>query len=151
MGDHHTSGDSVMRIRTATAAAAVVGLVAAASTPAQAAGDNDAEIALLKQQLKIMEQKLDRLQKQSSANAAAAASANAKAENAKAEVKTAVMSANAAYPVKGTAPISGVVVTMPNNRPTICTADGENCISLTSRIHWDVGGYDYRPNSAATS
>ena len=140
-----------MRIRTATAAAAVVGLVTAASVPAQAEGNNDAEIALLKQQLKIMEQKLDRLQKQSSANAAAAASANAKADNAKAEVKTAVMNANATYPVKGTAPISGVVVTMPNNRPTICTADGENCISLTSRVHWDVGGYDYRPNSAATS
>jgi len=43
-----------------------------------------------------------------------------------------------------------VVVTMPNNRPTICTADGANCVGITGRVHWDVGGYDYRPNTAAT-
>jgi len=39
---------------------------------------------------------------------------------------------------------------MPNNRPTICTADGANCVGITGRVHWDVGGYDYRPNTAAT-
>jgi phosphate-selective porin OprO/OprP len=39
---------------------------------------------------------------------------------------------------------------MPNNRPTICTADDQNCIAITSRVHFDVGGYDYRPNTAAT-
>jgi len=39
---------------------------------------------------------------------------------------------------------------MPNNRPTICTADEQNCISLTSRLHFDAGGYDYRPNTADT-
>lgn len=39
---------------------------------------------------------------------------------------------------------------MPNNRPTICTADQQNCVAITSRVHWDVGGYDYRPNTAAT-
>jgi phosphate-selective porin OprO/OprP len=136
--------------RTATAVA-VLGLVTASAAQAQSAGNSDAEIALLKQQLKMLEQKLDKLQKQTSANTQAAATASAKAETAKADVKTAVANANAAYPVKGTAPIPGVLVTMPNNRPTICTADGENCVSLTSRVHFDVGGYDYRPNSAATS
>src|SRR5689334_14499446 len=30
---------------------------------------------------------------------------------------------------------SGVVVAMPNNRPTIGTADGRNTISLTGRVH----------------
>jgi phosphate-selective porin OprO/OprP len=137
-------------IRTATAVA-VVGLVTASAAHAQSAGSSDAEIALLKQQLKMLEQKLDKLQRQTSANTQAAATASAKAETAKAEVKTAVANANAAYPVKGTAPIAGAVVTMPNNRPTICTADRENCISLTSRVHFDVGGYDYRPSSAATA
>jgi phosphate-selective porin OprO/OprP len=137
-------------IRTATAAA-VVGLVMASSAQAQSAGGSDAEIALLKQQLKMLEQKLDRLQKQTTANTQAAATATAKAETAKAEVKTVVANANGSFPVKGTAPFSGVVVTMPNNRPTICTADGENCVALTSRVHFDVGGYNYRPNSAATS
>ena len=39
---------------------------------------------------------------------------------------------------------------MPNNRPTICTADGQNCVAVTSRVHWDVGGYDYRPDTRNT-
>ncbi|WP_316195102.1 MULTISPECIES: OprO/OprP family phosphate-selective porin [unclassified Bradyrhizobium] len=137
-----------MRIRTATMVA-VAGLLAASS--ARAAEGTDAEIALLKQQLKMLEQKLDRLQKQTTANTQAAATANAKADTAKADVKSAVANANAAIPTKGPVVATGVVVTMPNNRPTICTADEQNCIALTSRLHWDVGGYDYRPNSAATS
>jgi phosphate-selective porin OprO/OprP len=96
---------------------AVAGLLAASS--ARAAEGTDAEIALLKQQLKMLEQKLDRLQKQTTANTQAAAKANAKADTAKADVKTAVANANAAIPTKGPLVASGVVVTMPNNRPTI--------------------------------
>src|SRR5216684_3046643 len=46
---------------------------------AQSAG-GDAEIAALKQQLRLMEQKLDKLQRQTAANTAAAATANAKAD-----------------------------------------------------------------------
>jgi phosphate-selective porin OprO and OprP len=124
--------------------AAAVSLIGAMATPqAKAAAGNDAEIAALKQQLQLMEQKLEKLQKQSTANAQAAARANEKVDN--------VANANAAIPVKAGAPASGVVVTMPNNRPTICTADNANCVAITSRVHWDVGGYDYRPNTAATS
>jgi phosphate-selective porin OprO/OprP len=124
--------------------AAAVSLIGAMATPqAKAADGNDAEIAALKQQLQLMEQKLEKLQKQSTANAQAAARANEKVDN--------VANANAAIPVKAGAPASGVVVTMPNNRPTICTADNANCVAITSRVHWDVGGYDYRPNTAATS
>jgi phosphate-selective porin OprO and OprP len=136
------------------AAATAVGLLGALATSqayAQSAGNADAEIALLKQQLRLMEQKLDALQKQTAANTSAAAKANAKADakvNPKADVT--VANANAAIPVKGPIAPSGVVVTMPNNRPTFCTVDQENCIAITSRIHWDVGGYDYRPNTAAT-
>jgi phosphate-selective porin OprO/OprP len=112
---------------------------------AQSAGNNDAEIAALKQQLRLMEQKLDKLQKQTTANTAAAANANTKAD-----ARINVANANGAYPVKGPIAPSDVVVKMPNNRPTICTADDQNCIAITSRVHFDVGGYDYRPNSAAT-
>jgi phosphate-selective porin OprO/OprP len=129
----------------ASVALGLAGALMASQAHAQSASSNDAEIALLKQQLRLMEQKLDRLQKQTSENAAAAAKANAKAD-----AKVAVASANAAYPVKGPVAPSGVVVTMPNNRPTICTADNQNCIAITSRVHFDVGGYDYHPNSAAT-
>lgn len=116
---------------------------------AQSAGDN-AEIVALKQQLRIMEMKLDKLEKQGNANAATAAAAKASASAA--DVKaTRIASANSSISLKGPVTPSGVVVTMPNNRPTICTADDENCIAITSRVHWDVGGYDYRPNTAATS
>jgi phosphate-selective porin OprO and OprP len=112
----------------------------------KSASNADAEIAVLKQQLRLMEQKLDAIQKQTAANTTAAAKANAKAD-----AKVTVANANAAIPVKGPviAP-SDVAVKMPNNRPTICTADDQNCVSITSWLHFDAGGYDYRPNTAAT-
>jgi phosphate-selective porin OprO/OprP len=133
----------------ASVAFSVAGALITSQAHAQSAGGNDTEIALLKQQLRLMEQKLEKLEKQTAANTSAAAKANAKAD-AKAEPKVTVASANAAYPVKGTIAPSDVVVTMPNNRPTICTADNQNCIAITSRLHFDAGGYDYHPNTAAT-
>jgi phosphate-selective porin OprO and OprP len=133
---------STTRFGTAAAAGLIGALVA---SQANAQSSNDAEIAALKQQLRLMEQKLDKLQRQTTSNTAAAA-------NAKAEAKVAVANANAAYPTKGPiAPLpDAAVVTMPGNRPTICTADGQNCIAITGRIHLDGGGYDYHPNTAAT-
>lgn len=42
----------------------------------------------------------------------------------------------------------GIVASMPNNRPTLSTADGQNSISITGRIHYDMGDYlDYNPQS----
>src|ERR1700676_4943293 len=120
-------------------------VAAAGQAHAQSAGNSDVEIAALKQQLRLMEQKLDKLQKQTTANTTAAAKANAKAD-----AKINVANANGAYPIKGPIAPSDVVVKMPNNRPTICTADDQNCIAITSRVHFDVGGYDYHPNTAAT-
>jgi len=38
-----------------------------------------------------------------------------------------------------------------SNRPTICSSDGRNCISFTSRLQLDFGGYNYRPNTPATT
>src|SRR6202035_3715171 len=103
------------------AISALLVLVAAEQAHAQSASNSDAEIAALKQQLRLMEQKLDRLQQQTSANTAAAAKANAKAD-----ATVSVASANAAVPVKGPVAASDAVVKMPNNRPTICTADDRN-------------------------
>src|SRR3974390_1184382 len=133
-----------MSIPKLSASVALAGALMASQAHAQSASNNDAEIALLKQQLRLMEQKLDRLQKQTSENTVAAA-------KAKADAKVAVANANAAYPVKGPVAPSDVVVSMPGNRPTICTADNQNCVAITSRLHFDAGGYDYRPNSALTS
>src|ERR1700686_2889814 len=129
---------------TAAAAISLIGALATSQARAQSAGA-DAEIAALKQQLRLMEQKLDNLQKQTAANTAAAARASAKADT-----KVSVVNASAAYPVKGPVAPSDVVVKMPNNRPTICTADDQNCIAITSRVHFDGGGYDYHPNTPAT-
>lgn len=139
------------RRRIAATAIGLAGVLAAAQAQAQSASSSEQEIALLKQQLKMLEQKLDKLQSQTAANTAATAKAKAEAKaEARSEAKAVVANANAAIPLKGPAPASGVVVTMPNNRPTICTADGANCVGITGRVHWDVGGYDYRPNTAAT-
>jgi phosphate-selective porin OprO and OprP len=139
-------GDAMSKAQlTAAAAISLIGALVATQARAQSASA-DAEIAALKQQLRLMEQKLDRLQKQTAANTTAAARASAKADT-----KVSVANASAAYPVKGpvVAP-SDVVVKMPNNRPTICTADDRNCIAITSRLHFDGGGYDYHPNTPAT-
>jgi phosphate-selective porin OprO and OprP len=130
-------------------AAAAFGLIAAlggSQGHAESATSADAEIAALKRQLQLMEQKLDSLQKQTSANTTAAARANAKIGAASANPTN----ANAALPVKGPVAPPEAIVLMPNNRPTICTADQQNCVSITSRLHFDVGGYDYRPNTPAT-
>lgn len=130
-------------------AVGLIGALLASQAQAQSAG-SDSEIALLRQQLRLLEEKLDKLQRQTSANTAAAAKANAKAEDAKASAKVTVANANAAIPLKGPVAPAGAVVTMPGNRPTICTPDGLNCIAITGRIHFDGGGYDYHPNTATT-
>ena len=73
--------------RTKTGVATAVGLIGAmmaSQANAQSAGSNDSEIAMLRQQLRLMEQKLDKLQRQTTANTAAAANASAKADDAKA-------------------------------------------------------------------
>jgi phosphate-selective porin OprO and OprP len=127
---------------TTAAAISLIGALVTSQARAQSSGA-DAEIAALKQQLRLMEQKLDKLQKQTSANTAAAA-------DAKANAKIAVANANATIPVKGPVAPPEAIVTMPGNRPTICTADNLNCVALTSRVHFDAGGYNYRPNTAAT-
>jgi phosphate-selective porin OprO/OprP len=142
--------------RMTAVAVGIAGALATTQARAESAGGNDAEIALLKQQLRMLEQKLDRLQQQTTDNARAAADAKTKAAKANANAKAAdakaasVANANATIPVKGPVAPAGAVVTMPNNRPTICTADEQSCVAITGRVHWDVGGYNYRPNTAAT-
>jgi phosphate-selective porin OprO/OprP len=136
---------SVMK-KTAAAAFGLIAALGVSQARAESTNSADAEIAALKRQLQLMEQKLDSLQKQTSANTTATARANAKVN----AVSANPANANAAIPVKGPVAPTDAIVTMPNNRPTICTADQQNCVSITSRLHVDVGGYDYRPNSAAT-
>jgi phosphate-selective porin OprO/OprP len=114
---------------------------------AQTASSNEAEIAALKKQLRLMEERLDRLQEQTVAKTVAAPKANVKTE---ANAKIGAGEANGLVPAKALLKRPDAIVKMPNNRPTICTSDEQNCISLTSRLHFDAGGYDYRPNTADT-
>jgi phosphate-selective porin OprO and OprP len=131
--------------RTTKIAVALVTTLVASQARAESASSTDAEIAALKKQLHLLEEKLDRLQKQTTANAVPAPKASAKAD-----AKASVVDPNATVPVKAPIAPTGAIVTMPNNRPTICSADLQNCISLTSRLHFDAGGYNYSPNSSAT-
>jgi len=129
------------QIRLVSAAAiSLITVLGTSQAQAQSSGA-DAEIAVLKQQLRLMEQKIDRLQKQTAVNTTAAASA-------KADAKVAIANANAAIPTKAPVAHLDALLTMPGNRPTFCTADNLNCVSITSRVHFDAGGYDFRPNTA---
>jgi phosphate-selective porin OprO and OprP len=122
----------------------LVAVVATTINPhahAQSAGSTDAEITGLKKQIRLLEEKLDKIQKRTDAQIAAIARAPA---------KPSAPNNSAALPVKGPPGLPEAVVLMPNNRPTICTADQQNCVAITSRLHFDVGGYDYHPNTAAT-
>jgi phosphate-selective porin OprO/OprP len=112
----------------------LIGALASGSAHAQSANSDD--IAALKQQLRALEKKLDSVQKQTNT-----------VQKQSESVKQSVANANAAYPPRKAVPYVDAVLTMPNNRPTFCTADGQNCVSITSRLHLDVGGSDYRANT----
>src|SRR5580698_607304 len=99
-----TREEVMSRAKTTTAAAiSLIGSLITSRSEAQSASGPDAEIALLKQQLRLIEQKLDKLQQQTAANTTAAAKANAKVDaRARADVQPVNPSnASAAYPIKG--------------------------------------------------
>ena len=82
----------------AAAAAGLIGALLASQADAQSS--NDAEIAALKQQLRLMEQKLDRLQRQTTANTAATAKAKVE-QRQKPRPKPLAKSPMPAYPAQG--------------------------------------------------
>lgn len=100
---------------------------------------NDEQIAAMKAQLRALEKKLDGVQKQAS-------SAQKQTES----VRQSFANSNAAMTTKA-ASIGEPTLKMPGNRPTFCSADGLNCIAITSRIQVDTGAYSYTPNSTSTA
>jgi phosphate-selective porin OprO/OprP len=112
--------------QTALGTLVLIGATASGAAYAQTA-DSDAKIAALEHQLATMQQELHKLE------------------------KTEASRPPAYMPTKAPGGNSSVVVTMPNNRPTFCTADNLNCVAITSRLQFDAGLYDYRPNSASTT
>ena len=140
-------GDYMTKIKFTTAALGLAGALATSQVHAQSASSGDQEIALLKQQLRLLEQKLDKTSEAddgeycSRRKCQSGSQGRSESRSARRRSRTPTRP----IPVKGPVAPSGVVVTMPNNRPTICTADEQNCVAITSRVHWDVGGYDFIP------
>src|SRR5262249_3270105 len=142
-----------MTIATQSTRVAIALVATFAVTQARAEGNQDAEIAALKRRLQLLEQKIDQLEKQSNARTVAAPKTASPLPAVAASKTAAPPSTTATYaalPVKSPAAAPETVVLMPNNRPTICTADEQNCVAITSRLHFDGGGYDYHPNTTDT-
>jgi phosphate-selective porin OprO/OprP len=107
-------------------AALCAALASIASAQAQSTTSVNNQIQALQDQVRLLNQQLQNLQSQV----------------VQTQRNTAVTSEAVTQLKAAPAPAaSGVVVSMPNNRPTISTADGRNSIALTGRIHWDVGDY----------
>lgn len=47
--------------------------------------------------------------------------------------------------------VGGAVVKMLNGRPVFESADGQDTLGVTGRLHFDMGAYDWHPNSTATN
>ena len=113
-------------LRTALTSAA---LLAAYPAAAQTSSVNR-QMQSLQSQIQQLQQQLQSLQSQVNDSQDAAQKAQQDAAQAQAAAAQAKPTAN------------GAIVTMsPGNRPGICTADLQNCIELTSRLHIDLGDY----------
>jgi len=106
--------------------AACGALAAIAPAHAQSSASLNNQIQALQEQVRALNQQLQNLQSQVVQTQRNQAVTN--------ETVTQMKTAPAASS-------SGVVASMPNNRPTLSTADGRNSIGVTGRIHWDVGDY----------
>ena len=116
--------------------AALAGALALASpVKAQTNAAFTNQIQALQEQIRQLNQQLQNLQTQVNQTQQNQAQTQRSVDQMKAQPQTAA------------AP-GGIIASMPNNRPTLSTADGQNTISLTGRIHFDMGDYlDYRPQS----
>src|SRR4051812_15934661 len=110
------------------------GSASAESVTADRIDKLQAQIEALQRELQSMKKKVDTAEKK--------------------KVDTAEKAYAASMPVVAKAPAaappSAIVKMSEGNRPSICTPDGRNCIALTSRLHLDVGGYSYHPDTLAT-
>ncbi len=117
-----------MSLRSYLLGSVAIGSALAMAAPAMAQSNNavNAQIQALQDQLRAVNQQLQSLQGQVIQTQQSQAQATATVN----QLKTApALSSN------------GAVVSMPNNRPTFSTADGRNSISLTGRLHYDMGDY----------
>ncbi|HZB90591.1 MAG TPA: porin [Stellaceae bacterium] len=109
---------------------ALAGAALLAAYPAAAQTSVTRQVQSMQDQIQQLQQQLQSLQGQVNQSQAAAAAAQQSAAQAQAAASQAQPKAN------------GALATMSaGNRPGICTADGQNCIELTGRLHLDFGDY----------
>ena len=108
--------------------AAIFGaLTAIAPAHAQSSASLNRQIEALQEQVRALNQQLQNLQSQV---------VQTQRNQAVTNETVTQMKATPAAPAA-----SGIVASMPNNRPTLSTADGRNTVSLVGRVHWDIGDY----------
>lgn len=108
----------------------------------------------LEEQLKLMKSEMAQAKRKATpADAAQGANSAATPGAVKPQMVTATAATTATVKAAAAPPPapSATVKMSANNRPSICSADGQNCIALTSRVFFDAGGYSYHPNSPATT
>lgn len=116
---------------------AVCGALAlAVPAKAQSTAAFSNQIQALQDQIRQLNQQLQNLQGQINQTQ----QSQAQTEKTVSQMKT------APAPASG-----GGLITMQNGRPTISSADGQNTLAITGRLHFDVGAYDFQPASKATS
>lgn len=111
---------------------------------AQNAGSIDDQVRMLQQKIQQQQDQINQQQKTLQGLIGQVKGAQAQAQKAQSDVKT-VQSFTKA-PGVGEAKL----VMSTNNRPKFVSADGQNSIELTSIFNFDVGGYNYHPNSTGT-
>jgi len=120
-------------------AAACGALVLVAPAHAQSAGALNSQIQSLQYQVRTLNQRLQDLQTQV----------------IQTQRNTAVTSETVSEMKEAPAPkpsgVGNAIVKMLNGEPTFETADGQNTLAVTGRLHFDVGAYDWRPASTGTS
>ena len=117
---------------------ATVGMFAASSASAQADGTAQ-QIGQLHDQIGALQREIQQIKAKVG-----------KAESNAQPALPATPTTAALRKVAAVAP-TAIVAMSPGNRPSICTPDQLNCIALTSRLHLDVGGYNYRPATGKTT
>jgi phosphate-selective porin OprO/OprP len=120
---------------------ATAAVCTAGSAGAQTTGSSQ-QIERLEQQIQVLQRELRQIK-----------ATVAKSESDAAKAESSARAAAAPVPVTKTPepPPAAIAAMSASNRPSICTPDQQNCVALTSRLQFDVGGYNYRPATSKTS
>src|SRR5437879_6108701 len=119
-------------------------LCAAGVAALMSVGPAGAQTTAPRDKIEAMEAQINALQQELKA-------IKGKVNNAKKTAEKAYAAVPPAAAVKApAAPPTAVVKMSPGNRPSICSFDGLNCVAITARLHFDAGGYDYKPNTGST-